>query len=308
MTVNRLNDELIRWLWWIFLVAEILCMMVFTLFPTGESNIGLKKVALVFAWTLLCRGVFWAYPRFGASAALFGIIFSIPVLIGDPGGLFGTTFARLSIISLPTLFLSFLWGYRGTLACLLASVLTVVFSQNTDSGETAVGVLVLMATGFSGALIHHLLLGMERARKQLEAQALTDPLTKLGNRYALEANFRGAGCLSMWDVNGLKRVNDERGHHAGDAYLLAFVNAYQSSSEFLGVPERIYRVGGDEFVGLHHVKTDLITLRERVHEHFPDISVGWALIGDQDLDAVLKQADRAMYLEKGKLLKSTFEV
>jgi GGDEF domain-containing protein len=308
MTVHRLNDELIRWLWWIFLSAEILCMTVFLIFPTGEGNVGLRKVMMVFVWTLLCRLALWSYPRFGASAALYGIILSIPVLIEDPIGLFGSTFARLSIISLPTLFLSFLWGYRGTLACIVGSIPTMILSRSSDSGETAVGVLVLIATGFSGALIHHLLLGTERVRKQLEAQALTDPLTKLGNRYALEANFRGAGSLSMWDVNGLKRVNDERGHHAGDAYLLDFVKAYQIGSAQLGAPERLYRVGGDEFVGLHHAKTDLATLRDLVHRDFPNVSVGWALIGDGDLDAVLKQADRAMYLEKGKLLKNTLEI
>jgi diguanylate cyclase (GGDEF)-like protein len=307
VSVNRLSDPLIRFLWWLFLSAEGAFILLFIAFPTSDGNAGFRKVVLVSAWTLLCRILFWAYPRLGASAALFGIILSVPVLVGVPGELFASTFARLSIISLPTLLLGFLWGWRGTLACLIASVPTLILSESTDSGPTAVGALLLIATGASGAMIHHLLLGAERARTALETLALTDPLTKLGNRYALEANFRGAAQLSMWDVNGLKRINDERGHHAGDAYLLAFVKAYEMSSAQLGAPERLYRVGGDEFVGLHATTTDLTALREGVLARFPSISVGWALIGDQDLDTVLKEADRAMYLEKGRLLKTTVE-
>jgi GGDEF domain-containing protein len=58
----------------------------------------------------------------------------------------------------------------------------------------------------TGALIHRLVADVDQARAKLEKIAHTDALTKLGNRFALEADFtelKGQGLMCMWDVNGL---------------------------------------------------------------------------------------------------------
>jgi GAF domain-containing protein len=78
--------------------------------------------------------------------------------------------------------------------------------------------------------LHEEVRGLNR---DLERAALTDPLTGLGNRRALAADFERFSALarrrveplllSLWDVDGLKRINDSLGHAAGDAHLLAFV-------------------------------------------------------------------------------------
>ena len=96
-------------------------------------------------------------------------------------------------------------------------------------------------------------IALERARhvRALERAALTDALTGLGNRRALdtaldEADRRqrrtGLGyALGIVDLDGMKRVNDERGHESGDALLRAF-------AERLTAPGlTAYRLGGDEY-------------------------------------------------------------
>lgn len=90
---------------------------------------------------------------------------------------------------------------------------------------------------------------------ELEQTALLDPLTGLLNRRALDRDLvaqlaiarRHHQCLSivMIDVDGLKTVNDELGHAAGDAKLRAVARRITSA---LRSGDNSYRIGGDEFV------------------------------------------------------------
>ncbi len=84
--------------------------------------------------------------------------------------------------------------------------------------------------------------------------ALVDGLTGLGNHRAFqdelafqleEAQWQGAPlALLVFDVDGLKAVNDGNGHDAGDR-LLAAVGRITSAIMRRG--DRAFRVGGDEF-------------------------------------------------------------
>jgi GGDEF domain-containing protein len=209
----------------------------------------------------------------------------------------------LSIATLPSLLITMLLGWQGVFLVAFSSI-AVPFMKSSDSVEaTIMGWVILCATTICGSLIHRLMHDVDRAKIQLEQTAMTDALTKLGNRFALEKDFpklEGEGILAMWDVNGLKQINDSRGHLAGDMYLRLFVTAFQNESE-----DNIYRVGGDEFVSLHAPNTDLIDLYACVRHGFTDVSAGWTNLEQRDLDTVLRQADKAMYLEKGKHISST---
>ncbi|HLI53152.1 MAG TPA: GGDEF domain-containing protein, partial [Acidimicrobiales bacterium] len=65
-----------------------------------------------------------------------------------------------------------------------------------------------------------------RSLAELQDQALTDPLTGLGNRRALDRDFEAESAraarterpltVMVIDVDGLKQLNDSRGHAAGD--------------------------------------------------------------------------------------------
>lgn len=93
---------------------------------------------------------------------------------------------------------------------------------------------------------------LERVRRL----AFTDPLTGLANRRAVDAALdEGMGghrrlgtvvSLVVCDINGLKRVNDEYGHDAGDRLLERFGSMLSLSGARL--PGTLAaRLGGDEF-------------------------------------------------------------
>ena len=89
---------------------------------------------------------------------------------------------------------------------------------------------------------------------QARRVALLDGLTGLGNHRAfqdeLARQLEGAQrlgtplALLLFDVDGLKAVNDGNGHDAGDR-LLAAVG--QTAAAILRRGDRAFRVGGDEF-------------------------------------------------------------
>ncbi|MFZ5992795.1 MAG: diguanylate cyclase [Deinococcota bacterium] len=147
------------------------------------------------------------------------------------------------------------------------------------------------------------------ARKSLTSQALTDPLTGLGNRRALEDAFpklqaqakRLGLPLTMlyWDMDGLKRLNDTQGHAAGDQALKRLADSLQAFSR---QGDAAFRVGGDEFVSLHLnlPVSEAQELIERVRGNLQvRVSAGSAAIDpEMSLEEALFQTDAAMYRDK----------
>lgn len=93
---------------------------------------------------------------------------------------------------------------------------------------------------------------MEAFRK-MELMALTDPLTQLRNRTALEtalesslatAVSRGAPALLLLDLDSFKGINDTLGHGAGDAVLKIVAERLRAS---VSKEDTVARLGGDEF-------------------------------------------------------------
>jgi diguanylate cyclase (GGDEF)-like protein len=172
----------------------------------------------------------------------------------------------------------------------------------------------------------------ERTAQLSEANALlaelsvTDALTGLANRRALEAHAegewrrmaRGGGCLAfvMVDVDYFKAFNDSLGHLAGDDCLRRLAATLRRLAQRPG--DLVARYGGEEFaclfVGLEreHVATHAERLRAAIEElalPHPDsgvapvvtISLGaaWATPGPgSDWRAALAAADEALYRAK----------
>ncbi|MFZ9889990.1 MAG: GGDEF domain-containing protein, partial [Myxococcota bacterium] len=98
-----------------------------------------------------------------------------------------------------------------------------------------------------------------RAENQrLASLAYRDPLTGLRNRRCfserLDEELRrmrrhGEGSLSLLliDLNGFKRLNDTRGHAAGDAALIAVGRTLEA---MVRTEDLVCRLGGDEFAVL----------------------------------------------------------
>ncbi len=210
------------------------------------------------------------------------------------------------------------WGFSGVLIDLFFSgiLISLAFRHGLGPGfsvffATTLGTLI-------GFMCYQLFRDFSSVQHELERNATTDALTKIGNRRALEQDFeryqaigRRKGLqlvLSSWDVDGLKRINDERGHKAGDQYLMRCVRALQRATR---KGDGLYRTGGDEFVGLHLGLTAGTPIVERVRSEFANVSVGFSVLTQESLDKALSDADGQMYAEKrkrkGKSARSTSE-
>jgi diguanylate cyclase (GGDEF)-like protein len=133
------------------------------------------------------------------------------------------------------------------------------------------------------ALEHQRLL-KENARLFAEVQrlAVTDSLTGLYNRHKLsevleaeiERSRRYSRALSvvMIDMDGLKRINDTRGHAVGDAVLQGVAQAIRSAVRRVDTPTRI---GGDEFLVLlpEADSREAVRVAIRIFDHIARLTV-----------------------------------
>ena len=98
------------------------------------------------------------------------------------------------------------------------------------------------------------LTALHRAQVQLKQMAYHDPLTNLANRRMFAEDFRmllavarrqeSELALLLIDLDRFKEINDEHGHDAGDAVLVAAAARMQSA---IRQTDRASRLGGDEF-------------------------------------------------------------
>lgn len=150
-------------------------------------------------------------------------------------------------------------------------------------------------------------LDRKKQKAYLEKLSYRDMLTGLYNRNRyierLEAykqvQDQQIGAIYI-DLNGLKKVNDEQGHRAGDELIV------RAAGTIAGIfAEDAYRVGGDEFVVilLDVSREDFARkteqLRHQMQENSVDASIGgvWQA-STENLENLLRLADENMYREK----------
>lgn len=150
---------------------------------------------------------------------------------------------------------------------------------------------------------------LDRKKQQayLEKLSYRDMLTGLYNRNRyierLEAykqvQDQQIGAIYI-DLNGLKKVNDEQGHRAGDELIV------RAAGTIAGIfAEDAYRVGGDEFVVIlldvsrEEFARKTEQLRRQMQENSVDASIGgvWQA-STENLEDLLRLADENMYREK----------
>lgn len=146
---------------------------------------------------------------------------------------------------------------------------------------------------------------------RLRIMGSTDMLTGVMNRN--EMNFmvdrmssggfgKGSAGVLFVDLNGLKVVNDNEGHNAGDKLLK------DTAEALLEVfPQRnIFRAGGDEFcIILQDVKEQEVDLKAAAIKEAIgrrgniNIAMGCCVVGDKcDIRRALHEADEKMYEDK----------
>jgi diguanylate cyclase (GGDEF)-like protein/PAS domain S-box-containing protein len=158
--------------------------------------------------------------------------------------------------------------------------------------------------------------------KKLEELSKTDPLTSVLNRRAFDeilenefSRFKRSNenyALLILDIDHFKKVNDNYGHHVGDAVLKEVAKTCQSS---LRRHDTVARVGGEEFcIILPYISSDNASkiaekLREKIMHSVVQsddnrisvtVSIGVAEVerADTNSSEAMKRADNKLYEAK----------
>jgi len=193
------------------------------------------------------------------------------------------------------------------------------------------------AVGMTCFLIYVVIIGINlvyasrRIKKRAEGAeiykklAFTDVLTGTFSRTAFTNDIRkseekykklhaGQVAVFMFDLNNLKKCNDEFGHENGDRYIKSVSSVI---TEAVGLDGRCYRMGGDEFSALveirnkHQIDSILSTVKQRMDELNSEkfvvnmsVAAGYAVFdrdSDQSIEDTMRRADEMMYENKQKM-------
>ncbi|RWD60161.1 MAG: GGDEF domain-containing protein [Mesorhizobium sp.] len=178
--------------------------------------------------------------------------------------------------------------------------------------NTVVAVACMTGLGALTLSLHHL-----QAQIELKAETMTDPLTGLMNRRALnelygDRSFGPFMAIAMFDLDHFKTTNDVFGHPVGDQVLCRFAAVIKKYGR-AGVDA--FRLGGEEFALVMSRMTP-----EKAHDMASRIGVafgteivpthrgplrssvsggmGFGAADGRPLDEVLAEADAALYAAK----------
>lgn len=251
-------------------------------------------------------------------------------VVAIAAAVYGLQTAPLQFIVLPPLIvLAVGFGLRATAVTSVSFSIAATVLTGRGRGPLAAirnhetRVLILEAfiatTAFVGYLICAAISERRVAEERLEELATHDALTGLANRRLFNEELERAAArvgrsaeqraVIYLDLDDFKSLNDELGHAAGDAVLVA-TGARLASSLRRG--DLGARLGGDEFAVLLDPVDSYAAAEDaarRLKELLSQpvlwndrpldvrVSGGVALLGD-DADATLRDADRWLYAEK----------
>jgi diguanylate cyclase (GGDEF)-like protein len=169
--------------------------------------------------------------------------------------------------------------------------------------------------------LHAALLEMRKRIAELEQLADTDTLTPLPNRRAFmrrlesvvqyAARHETPAAVLYIDLDGLKRINDDYGHHVGDAVLLHLAKLL---TENLRATDMVARIGGDEFgLILDHLSEADATAKAKALRDYVSaqpinvgastiairVTIGLAMVRvGESVASLVERADAAMYANR----------
>lgn len=151
------------------------------------------------------------------------------------------------------------------------------------------------------------LLKVRNLVRNLEQMSYLDNLTQIGNRYALweytdNMELNNSVGIVYCDVTGLKKVNDEEGHEAGDRLILSACDCMKRALEGC----ELFRLGGDELLAVCSGigETDLWErvkqLKETMSDYGVVIAIGavWKSDGTAGINTIMAEAEALMYKDK----------
>lgn len=215
----------------------------------------------------------------------------------------------------------------------------ILLSSNTDKEQVVEGLAAgaddyLTKPFHAGELVARVEVGrrivdlhrqIQAKNRLLEEMALTDALTGLPNRRALEVwaprqlSAAARHDFSIWavmaDLDLFKKVNDTFGHEAGDTVLKSFADILKANTRQSDICARL---GGEEFLIMitHADRENANTVVERIRKQFETkkfvcekgtvtVTASFGMAGfrgtkSPDLSVFLARADTALYAAKIK--------
>lgn len=143
--------------------------------------------------------------------------------------------------------------------------------------------------------------------RELQRMSYCDQLTGLGNRYAMneymkQADMQESVGVVYCDITGLKKVNDEEGHMAGDQLIHAAAQCVKKAFDGYGV----FRIGGDELLvlgaGMEEEKfcNAVALLKEELRKKELAMAIGtvWEKDSRNQIKKLMAKAESRMYADK----------
>ena len=152
-----------------------------------------------------------------------------------------------------------------------------------------------------------------RLQHSLITLTVTDPLTGIGNRRAMEQaldqesqlnrRHQQTYTLMMLDVDHFKRFNDIHGHHGGDDALIK-VAAKLSELAREG-QDTIARYGGEEFIAIlrHTHAGEAVQVAEKFRQGVMDLGLRYQESDSKVLSITIGLADSTLSNDPEKLIK-----
>jgi diguanylate cyclase len=292
--------------------------------PTGTASRSVQIAALISGVVIGYRWLRRPWPRYGVAVAF--VVWADSAVTAAAVTM-STTEARL----FTTLYLGVIGVFVGFLLGARLLALHCAFGAAVIAGITAWAVLVQHASLFGLFVIYMpalmwvvlipsagcvLIESGRRAIVRVARSAHQDQLTRLRNRRGMHAAVQRviAGrkaspvtlVVAVCDIDRFKRLNDDWGHSAGDAALIAMAERLRS----IAYPDEVAaRIGGDELVLVRFaegpddvpalVRRLAVLTRIDVEGTELSVSVGVASMATAtphfSLDDVIRHADAAMY-------------
>lgn len=317
-----LNKSTIKKMYFVIALVFVLSVIVFFDFYLGELDkyIGIRKVLIAIRYSAtpliiasilyaLVRRIHWyiLIPAYILTIINFISIFTDIVFSIDSDGVF----KRGILGYLP---------YIGVGGYSVALIVILIKQSNKQKAEIIP--IVFMAFALATGLIFPLLIGKDYSKIFCTTLAIAlfvyyvfmilqltkkDALTGLMNRQAYYSSIKNdqkdiTAIISI-DMNGLKKINDNEGHLAGDKAIITVSNCFLEASK---VKSTVYRIGGDEFI-IVLKKTKETELKELVDNiktivsKTPySVSIGYCFNDNtnKDLEEMIKISDQMMYKDK----------